>query len=70
MDIYEERLQQALARDAEYQALLKECRGLEEEYNQILDSLSLLDRELIERYIMLCEELDHRRAYLAVHLHR
>ena len=50
--------------DQEYQRLLWECRGLEREYLRITEVLPEKDRELLDRYITLCEELEHRYCYL------
>ena len=47
-----------------YQNLLQECMEAEKAYNEI----SLLDeqREIIERYLSACEELEHRCTTLAL----
>ena len=52
--------------DSIYQELLKSCLLLEPEYTRIRDALPDGDRELLEQYISLCEELDHRRLTLAL----
>ena len=70
MDRNEQRLLQIVAKDPTYQKLLEECCAMEDQYKHILEGLSFPDREYIERYISACEELDHRRIYLALQLYR
>ena len=53
-----------LKADQEYQRLLWERRMLEQEYLRIAEALSEQDRVLLDRYITLCEELEHRQCYL------
>ena len=53
-----------LKTDQEYQGLLWECRMLEQEYLRIAAALPEQDRVLLDRYITLCEELEHRECYL------
>ena len=68
MDIYEQILLQAAEKDLIYQKLLEECYEAEDRYKQILAKLPISDQEYIEGYISACEELDHRRTYLALHI--
>ena len=58
------------AADAEYQKLLGQCAALETEYERILGSLSQHDRETLERYIGLCEELEYRRTRIALEMNK
>ena len=59
-------LSEKINQDSIYQELLKSCLLLEPEYIRIRDALPETDRKLLERYISLCEELDHRRLTLAL----
>lgn len=54
-----------LQNDAVFQTLLAECMTCEAAYKRICRKLSEEDRELLERYITLCEELEHRRLLVA-----
>lgn len=66
MDKQQEKQLNALAQaDEWYQQLLRECETAEERYHQILQKLSDADREAMERYIALCEEMEYRRTCLA-----
>lgn len=58
------------AADTEYQRLLCECAALEADYARIMDSLPDCDREILERYIALCEEMDHRRICIALEINK
>ena len=60
----EAHLNAAVNTDTTYQDILKACLLLEPEYIRICNMLPETDRELLERYISLCEELDHRRLTL------
>lgn len=64
----EQKLLAATKVDMEYRRLLAECQELEDAYTQIKDNLSEEDRELLERYIALCEELEYRRTCLAMEM--
>ena len=64
----EKHLQQILQQDSIYQQLLNQCREAEPEYLRIRDSLSESDRILLENYISLGEELDHRRLSIALYI--
>lgn len=61
-------LETVLRVDEVYQKLLGEYRGAEEEFCAVLRNLPEEDREILERYISLGEELDHRRTVLALEL--
>ena len=56
------------AADAEYQKLLCACAALEADYARILHSLPERDREILEQYIALCEEMDHRQICIALEM--
>lgn len=55
-----------LEQDTLYQNLLKDCLSLEPEYLRIRDALPLEDQQILEHYLSLCEEMDHRRLYIAL----
>lgn len=62
----ETRLHHAIRCDAEYQMLLKQCLDAETEYLRIRNSLSPEDQQVLERYLSLCEEMDHRKLVIAL----
>lgn len=62
--VRESTLSLVLKNDAWYQQLLHDCCEAEAHYLRICACLSEADQELLERYISLCEELEHRRTYL------
>lgn len=51
--------------DEFYQELLHECEEKAEVYHRIMDLLSEEEREQVDDYIGLCEELEHRMTRLA-----
>lgn len=62
-----------LDRDPEFQALLARQADTEKGYIQVMEQLSEQDREIVERYVLLCEELEYKRtvtAYRCGRLHR
>ena len=69
-DYWEQILLEAARKDEAYQSLLAECRTTEKEYEQILQSLSPENQEKLDRYITLCEELEHRMTILACNIPR
>ncbi len=62
----EERLTALLKTDTIYQSLLTQCLYAEEDYQRIYNTLCKTDRLSLDRYISLCEELDHRKLLLAL----
>lgn len=58
-------LNQLTQKDVEYNQLLLLCTEVESAYLRILGSMDGHDREIIEKYISLCEELEYRRTCLA-----
>ena len=50
--------------DGTYQELLQECGELEKDYLRILATLRENDREVLDRYIGVCEELEHQKVRL------
>lgn len=69
-DYWEQILLEAARKDQEYQCLLAQCRKAEKDYERILQSLSPDDQEQLDRYITLCEELEHRLTLLACEIPR
>ena len=63
----EQQLQECLQCDPVYQNLLLECTALEIEYTQIKENLTVEDQILLDKYLTLCEELEDRRTYHAMH---
>ena len=60
------KLLQLLKSDPIYQQLLKTCMAAEPAYLQAVGSLPPNDREAVEAYVSLCEEMDHRALMLAI----
>lgn len=61
----------ALAKGDEwYQELLGKLTGLEPEYIRIRDALPREDRDRLEAYISLCEEMQYRMTVLAYKMGR
>lgn len=58
-------LDRKLAADNYYQELLAECLNAETDYLRVVDTLPEKERQIIERYLTACEELDHRKLSLA-----
>ena len=58
------------AQDEHYQNCLQEVQELEEMYLRLREMLSIPQRELLDRYISACEELDHIMVQLAYQLGR
>ena len=58
------------AQDKHYQNCLQEVQELEELFLRLREMLSTPQRELLDRYISACEELDHARAHLAYRIGR
>lgn len=69
-DYYDQILREQARKDDHYQALLRDYRAAETDYCRILQSLSAQDRELLERYISLGEELQYRMTVLACQIPR
>ena len=66
MDEQQEKQLNVLVQEDEwYQQLLRECADAEVRYHQIAQKLSDADRDAVERYIALCEEMEYRRTCLA-----
>ena len=69
-DYWDQILLEAARKDDHYQKLLRACREAEADYTAIRDSLSEDQREQLERYISLCEELQYRLTTLACQIPR
>ena len=67
---WEKELAVRAARDEHYQTCLKEVRELEVLFLRLRDMLSVPQRELLDRYIAACEELDHTTVCLAYQMGR
>lgn len=61
-------LDAAVRADEIYQQMLHDYQRAEEEFLRIRNSLSDADKEILEKYISLGEEMDHRRVILALSL--
>ena len=64
----ESALNNALRCDEWYQILLESCTKAERDFLRIRDMLSEHDKECLDNYISLCEELEYRRACLALQI--
>lgn len=60
-----QRLIAATGKNSFYLELLSRCGELEPDYIRIMYSLPDGDRDKLEQYISLCEEMEHRRTLLA-----
>ena len=67
---WEKKLSAIAAEDERYQNCLKEVWELEERFLRLRDMLSAPQRELLDRYIAACEELDHTTVCLAYQMGR
>lgn len=54
-----------LSRDGEYEKLMNQCNKARERYDAIVAKLTAQEREEIEDYIALCEELDYQWTHTA-----
>ena len=54
--------------DMLYQELLQACMEAERAYNEIAPTLPVEKREVVEKYLSVCEELEYRRTTLALSL--
>ena len=59
------RIAKMAGQDTFYRELLKECENLSSDYHRIRSVLQASDREILDRYIALCEELEHQRGRMA-----
>jgi len=64
----EEKLLEQMKTDVIYQELLNQCLEAETRYQRLLTKLNANDQNDLEHYIALCEELEYRRASLALEL--
>lgn len=63
-----ELLMQVVRIDPPYQELYQQNLALEEDYLRIMASLPEADRDLLERYISVCENMEYRKVCLAIAL--
>ena len=61
-------LKSAVRADSVYQRLLREYQSAEQDFCALRERLPERDKEILDRYISLGEELDHRRVDLALQL--
>lgn len=66
IDQKKNQLQAMIAHDNEYQTLLKQCLDAEPDYLRIRNSLPSEDQLILERYLSVCEEMDHRKLTIAL----
>ena len=66
LQMSEQELFAILQGDTSYQQLLTLCQEAEEAYLGVMERLSPEDRYAVEQYIMLCEEMDHRKLTLVL----
>ena len=59
------RLMLSAEQNVEYQKALQELKTVEEDYTTLLESLSAEQREVLERYISACEEMDEALVFAA-----
>ena len=63
-------LEQMCREDDWYRQWLKKATELEPAYERIREKLNEADREILDQYIMACEEMDNTRQLLAYKLGR
>lgn len=61
-------LEQMCREDDWYQQWLNKAKALEPAYERIREKLAEADREILDQYIMACEEMDNTRQLLAFEL--
>ena len=66
----EKRLNTAAGKDIIYLQLLRECEELEAAFGRVMEGMNDEDRDILNRYISLCEELEYRRTALAMNMPR
>lgn len=59
-------LQTMVGCDSVYQTLLKQYLDIEPEYLRIRSSLATEDQLILDHYLSLCEEMDHRKLTMAL----
>ncbi len=59
-------IQKMVNSDPHYQQLLKESHSLGEEYTRICTMLPCADRDLLDQYISVCENMEYRKLCLAL----
>ena len=60
----EETILELRMNDPQCQQLLEKSYALSEQYFQVMESLNPADRELIQQYLALCEDIEDRTAQL------
>lgn len=55
----EAKLLELMRSDSVYQELLCQCRQLEPDFLRIRDDLSENDRDILDRYISVCENMEY-----------
>lgn len=65
MKIGTHQVNELLARDEDYLSLLAQRDAAEAEYLAVMQKLSQQDRQAVDRYIMLCEEIEYKRTVTA-----
>ena len=58
-------VQELLEHDPEYKQMMAELVQAEEEYLKIMAKLSPEDREIVEHYIALCEDVEYQKTHTA-----
>lgn len=60
-----QQVQELLDHDPEYQKILHDLFVAEKKYLQIMKKLTSDERECVDEYIALCEELEYQRTHTA-----
>lgn len=58
-------VEKMLDQDPDYKMLLQEHQQAEKDYLAVAEKLSPEDRETVERYIALCEEIEYQKTHTA-----
>lgn len=64
----EQKLKKALLADPIFQQLLEDCLAAEAEYLRIWSKLPPEDRCILDRYLSLCDETEHRKLSLLLEI--
>lgn len=59
------RMEALLGRDAEYRELLEQQAEAQRRYERVCEKLSPEDREILEDYIGICEDIEYFKAHIA-----
>ena len=65
MKIGANQVEELLKQDPEYNEMMAELAEAEEKYLKVREKLSPEDREIVEHYIALCEDVEYQKTHTA-----